>query len=575
MKRFWQSLSIRKKLWSGFSALLLLFLVGFILVLTQVSTVANQFLLLSEHDQIGSSMQRLSHLMDLKYAQLADFSVQKEEEYLRNYEYYQEEMLKELERVQQELSQLQPGAGLHSDSYTIQLQQLIQMNGKMDQSFTNIVKYIEEGRLMTASHERRNVADELGTVRAGTETWLKESKANQDTQYVLIQEQLQVTMWVAWITIILSIAVSLVLSYLLSNPIKKRLEQLLDVSEQVAEGNLQVPPVRTVSQDEVGQLARSINGMQEALRAVINQSMHTARQVNGATSELAASAEVMERSTAEVADRTQHMQGIQLELVQEIEQSTQSFMAIQEALGQVKQRSEQTSSVMKQIAHETIEGSTIIQSSQQQITNLAEENQDTMQVMEELLQRSLDIREVIQVIEAISNQTNLLALNAAIEASRAGEHGKGFSVVASEVRKLAEGTKDASQHVGTLLEQMHQQVLAVNQRIETQNKAISGSQDNLNRTVTQYLAMGGQIEQVEQDMTAIDSYLENVMNQAEMIQQLIGRIDQVLAASYEQLTEMNERMGDQHQKTKDVSEATSQLQRMSEGLQGELQHFRY
>ncbi|MBD8600147.1 MULTISPECIES: methyl-accepting chemotaxis protein [unclassified Pseudomonas] len=236
--------------------------------------------------------------------------------------------------------------------------------------------------------------------------------------------------------LIIATVLTVLFAWLLTNSITRPIASALNAAEDIAEGDL----TRTINvdgTDEAGRLLAAMLKMQSKLR-------DTLQRISGSATQLASAAEELNAVTDESARGLSQQND-------EIEQAATAVNQMTSAVEEVARNAVSTSEASKNATTSASDGRDLVQETVTAIERMSTDVQSTSTLIGNLADESRDIGKVLDVIRGLADQTNLLALNAAIEAARAGEAGRGFAVVADEVRALAHRTQQSTSEIERMI----------------------------------------------------------------------------------------------------------------------------
>nr|WP_236203955.1 methyl-accepting chemotaxis protein [Pseudomonas protegens] len=236
--------------------------------------------------------------------------------------------------------------------------------------------------------------------------------------------------------LVLASALTLLFAWRLIRSITQPIANALRAAEEIAEGNL-TRPITVDGSDEAGRLLQAMVTMQEKLR-------DTLQSISGSAHQLASAAEELNSVTEEGARGLTQQNN-------EIEQAATAVNEMTSAVEEVARNAVSTSEASKSATTSAGDGRDLVRETVSAIERMSSDVQGTASLIGDLANESRDIGKVLDVIRGLADQTNLLALNAAIEAARAGEAGRGFAVVADEVRALAHRTQQSTSEIERMI----------------------------------------------------------------------------------------------------------------------------
>jgi methyl-accepting chemotaxis protein len=342
-----------------------------------------------------------------------------------------------------------------------------------------------------------------------------------------------------------AVVLGLLAALLISCSIVTPLRQAVAFAQRIAEGDLSqdLPQDR---RDEPGQLMAAMQRMTLSLRSLIGR-------IGVGVSQIAAAAEQLSAITAQTSA------GVQTQKL-ETEQTATAMHQMAATVQEVAQSAEQASLAARNADQQAQQGNQLVQQAVSQIGDLAVEVEQSAAAIQTLNQESTRIGSVLEVIRSVAEQTNLLALNAAIEAARAGEQGRGFAVVADEVRALARRAHDSTEEIESLIASL--QCMA-----QGAVKQMDSSRELTRRTVTLADQAGDALGRITQAVSTIEQMNQQIAAAAE---------EQSLVA--DGISESVTRVRDIGEQSASASEQTAsssaELARLGVELQGLVAEFR-
>lgn len=369
--------------------------------------------------------------------------------------------------------------------------------------------------------------------------------------------------------LVLSISIGLLMTRLITKPIKD-IQALFAETEQ---GDFTVKGTYQ-SKDELGLLTSSFNKMVGGVRSIIETVGETSHQVASSSQELSASADESKKASEYISTTIQELAVGSDQQVESVENSRTVIMGMTEFAGRISSNAEKAAATADQTAKMSLEGTKAIDKVSTQMKSINETVVSLSEAFKHLTERSNEIGNITEVITSIAEQTNLLALNAAIEAARAGEQGKGFAVVADEVRKLAEQSARSAEQITRLI------TIIQNDTKQTMNSVISATGEVKEGLVVVHEA-GGAFQKIENSITEVVTQINDVTNLVknltagaseietaisgvkEVAETAAGGTQTVSAATQEQLASMEE-----------IAAASQILAQNAEELQHLIQKFK-
>ena len=345
--------------------------------------------------------------------------------------------------------------------------------------------------------------------------------------------------------LVLSISIFAVVSFYLNSFFTHSIDMIRKGVRSVADGDLTARLNIPVNRDEFGQLARDIDTMTDRRQSVL-------KLINESADGLELFAEEF-RSAAEEGEELARNQR------QYIDSLATAMEEMTAAIREVAHNANETSTQTRQTSEEASHGANRVQRTISSINVLTDEISQASSAVEHLTSRANKISEVVTVINAISGQTNLLALNAAIEAARAGEQGRGFAVVADEVRTLAGRTQQATVEIQKMIEELQAGTEALNDIME---KTVVQAADS-RELIT---AVGSDIDRIATHSESIFEMSAHIATSAEQQSAVAGEVAQSIDEVRNQSVNIEDNSANTLAGTENLLVTAKELSQMMQGM---------
>ena len=403
--------------------------------------------------------------------------------------------------------------------------------------------YIDEGpaggNLMMSQFDEVAVqmSEEVNTLLSRTVTRMNQTVAVQ-------QEATETAMNALWVSVIIVLSIVAALYFIIAHALSF-LPKVAKELQRVSEGDLS-SPFESNRRDEIGQLVNAMESMRTRLVDMMSG-------ITNATTQLAAASEETSVITAQTSSRI-------LEQRSETEQLATAMNEMTATVQEVASNINHTADASHKANNETLEGKQVVDGAAQQVRSLADQIENAAETIHQLEQDSKEITSVLDVIRGVAEQTNLLALNAAIEAARAGEQGRGFAVVADEVRTLASRTQQSTEEINSMIEKLG---TGTRRAVDVMNQSREKARD----VVDQASKAGGSLASIADAISSINDMSTQIASAAEEQSSVSEEINRNVV----RINDMNDQTAQGAQQTE---AASSYLARIAVELEGLVSQFK-
>ncbi|CAM3847061.1 methyl-accepting chemotaxis protein [Alkalicoccus chagannorensis] len=484
----------------------------------------------------------------------------------QNYQVMFDSFTEQAEQIQAEVLALSSNPNVES---------VINRNSEWADTVQNdVFPLYDEGEEEAAAELLQEIRDEAEQIMAFYENLAVEQEEEIAADTAAISNSTEnLFFWVIVISaavIIIGIAAAMITSSSIADPVKRVTERM----ETLAGGDLSGEPLENNAKDEIGTMTAAVNAMTENNRQLLMKIADVSDQVSAQSEELNQSADEVRSGTEQISSTMEELARGSESQAGYAGDLTESMTTFTSQMTDSNEKGKETVHASAEVLSMTKEGGRLMNTSVTQMQEIDQVMNDAVDKVKGLDTSTQEISKLVNVIQDIAEQTNLLALNAAIEAARAGEHGKGFAVVADEVRKLAEQVSNSVTEITSITGRIQEESNQVTTSLE-------GGYSEVEKGTAQIKQTGETFRQIEH---AVDTMGENLREVTTKLDEMTTRsgemssaIEEIASVAEESAAGVEQTSASAQQATssmQEVSSSSDELARMAQQLQDSIRQFR-
>lgn len=551
MKKLLNFKSIKAKVLFGFAiVVILVLLLGAYSIVSTNSVNKNTKDIINKEVQLLIANERLVASVSDRVSATRAFFIDGEEKFIDRFNQYNEngrqyeEIIKELNDTQ-EFTDL----AIKTDEWANYISQHIfdeYKQGNIEAAKQNMGQMLQVAQELQTSY--------LALAKNGEES------INEQGQTIINRGK--TTGIITSVIVISSIILSIIIGLFTANTISKPIKMVMERMKLISDGDLSNEKLVINSRDEVGQLVTATNDMNDSMSEVIRKINNVSEAVSSQSEELTQMASEVKSGTEQVA-----MTMVEIATGSETQANNASDLAenmgtLTEIVDEANENGDKIQSNSEKVLKLTDNGSRLMNASTEQMLKINHIVKDAVAKVQDLDNQSKKISQLVIVIKDVADQTNLLALNAAIEAARAGEHGKGFAVVADEVKKLAEQVALSVSDITEIVTEIQTESSAVAGSLTIGYEEVEHGTSEIETTGKTFNEISAAVTEMVENIKVVSNNLAKTAGSCQVMNESIAEIAAVSeesAAGVEQVSASSQQASSSMEEVSGSSEHLAQL----------------
>ena len=363
-------------------------------------------------------------------------------------------------------------------------------------------------------------------------------------------------------------------AYLISRSISRPIRSAAQVAQRISDGDLTVQVPESKSKDEVGTLIEAEKQMVNNLRQIVSEVQGATQSVSASSQQIAASGTEMNSAVQQIATTVDQISRGSQTQAQNLEKTKQLTEDLTTKIGNLATSATASEKLADQVGTLSVKGSESAKEAGSRMNKIIAVTNESAEKVKGLAVKTNEITTVLDVIRQIADQTNLLALNAAIEAARAGEAGRGFAVVADEVRRLAESSAKSSDEISIKLKQIQEDAQNVVTGIETSANEVNQGKQVIDESLSTLETIANNVKTVSENVKKLAESAHEQVSNAKIVQSNAGEIAAVAEENAAATEEASAAVEEQTAQTQEIATATNQMAELAEQLNKTIARFK-